>query len=172
MEMWRKINDRYEVSSIGNVRSLTVEGFDSRGRVRKKTGKNLKKVMKNDGYLVVNISGETKRVHRLVAEAFLENNNNFKCVNHIDGDRSNNNLENLEWCTHSWNNHHAYKLLGREPVKNIGANNGMSRKIIDDDTGIIYDSIKSAASAKQINRRTLNAMLTGQNKNKTKMRYL
>lgn len=47
------------------------------------------------------------RVHRLVAETFLENPNNYPCINHIDGNKQNNNISNLEWCTYAYNNAHA-----------------------------------------------------------------
>lgn len=55
----------------------------------------------------------SKTVHRLVAESFIPNPNNLPCVNHIDGDRSNNSVENLEWVSYSDNLHHAYDILKR-----------------------------------------------------------
>lgn len=59
------------------------------------------------------MSKYSKAVHRLVAETFIPNPNNFPCVNHIDGDRSNNSVENLEWVSYSDNLHHAYDILKR-----------------------------------------------------------
>ena len=50
-------------------------------------------------------------IHRLIAEYFIPNKHNYPCVNHIDGNKLNNSIENLEWCNHSKNNKHAY-LLG------------------------------------------------------------
>ena len=50
-----------------------------------------------------------KFVHRIVAETFIDNFNNYKCVNHINGIKSDNNVSNLEWVSHSINNSHAYK---------------------------------------------------------------
>ena len=66
------------------------------------------------GYLVAHLSKDNKAknilVHRLVAESFIPNPNKYPCVNHIDGNKQNNNINNLEWCTHSENDLHAYKI--------------------------------------------------------------
>ena len=81
-----------------------------------KTSESMKPVRKGDnghGYLQVQIMRNGKRytryVHRLVAECFVANPNGFTEINHIDGDKKNNNAENLEWCSHSENLRHAYK---------------------------------------------------------------
>ena len=79
--------------------------------------------LKMDGYLVVNLRKDNKpyqkRIHRLVAETYLPKPNNYKIVNHIDGDKQNNKLENLEWCTNADNINHALKtsLLKRNYKK-------------------------------------------------------
>ena len=52
-------------------------------------------------------------IHRLVAELFVPNPNNLQTVNHIDGDKTNNNVENLEWCSYSDNEIHSYQVLRR-----------------------------------------------------------
>ena len=57
------------------------------------------------------------RVHRLVAEAFVENPNNYPIINHIDGVKNNNHFSNLEWCTHSMNNKHAFDTKLKENKK-------------------------------------------------------
>ena len=63
---------------------------------------------KNDGYPFVHISGyNTMKVHRLVAEVYLENPNNYECINHINNNRSDNRVENLEWCTNQMNKIHS-----------------------------------------------------------------
>ena len=86
--------ENYEVSNLGNVRNI-------------KTNKILKGKI-DSGYHRVHLcnagKGQTKLVHRLVAETFLDNPDNKKCVDHIDNDRSNNNVINLRFATHSQNN--------------------------------------------------------------------
>lgn len=114
MEEYKKINgfDGYMVSNFGNVKSL------ERDVIRKsKFGKEyvyhlnekiLSKKIDSDGYELVNLyrngKSETLKVHRLVAEAFVDNPNSFPIINHKDCDRKNNMADNLEWCNYSYNN--------------------------------------------------------------------
>ena len=126
---WRNIpscDERYYVSSDGRV--LGANGL-------------LKPVRGKDGYLRCNIAQDGKfrlwLVHRLVAEAFIPNPDSKAEVNHIDGDKANNNVSNLEWVTREENIRHAHKVLrkmGDKPVLNA-------------DTGDIYASLTEAASA-------------------------
>ena len=67
------------------------------------------------GYRELILNGKNHRVHRLVAEAFIPNPNNLPCVNHIDGNKQNNSVKNLEWCTHSENMIHAYQTGLEQP---------------------------------------------------------
>lgn len=106
IENWihvRGYENHYLVSDLGNIKSL-----------KYKTEKIIKQtVSKKDGYCRVTLYGNKKRktflVHRLVASAFLINKENKKEVNHKDFDKTNNKLENLEWCTSSENSIHKYK---------------------------------------------------------------
>lgn len=92
---------------------MNIEGFENyevkpNGEVvNTKTGKVKKLVKDKDGYLLVQLwkNGKLKsfRVHRLVAQAFIPNPDNLPCVNHKDEDKTNNNVDNLEWCTHDYN---------------------------------------------------------------------
>jgi HNH endonuclease/NUMOD4 motif-containing protein len=114
-EIWKHYCERYEVSNLGNVRSLEVRVFDSRSRLRVRKGKQLK-FGYTCGYPVINLHGRVTYVHRMVCEAFLPNPNGYKYVNHMNGDRADNRVENLEWCTQSHNLKHSYRSLGRTPA--------------------------------------------------------
>lgn len=119
LEIWRDIkgtNGYYQVSSWGRVKSVDrcVIGSDGRQIMRK--GKLLSPYITKKGYLKValylNNNGEnTKfRIHRLVAETFIPNPQNLPEVNHIDGNKINNSVTNLEWCTGEYNREHAQML--------------------------------------------------------------
>lgn len=106
-EIWKDIKgyeDKYQVSNTGKVRSK--DRFDSAMRNRIK-GQIIKQVSSAHGYKRLNLCKNGKPrlwlVHRLVAEAFIPNPNNLPYINHKDENPSNNNVDNLEWCTHLYN---------------------------------------------------------------------
>lgn len=107
-EQWKVIEgfDLYEVSNTGKVRSKDRTTHNRNGSFIKK-GRILKPVDNGTGHLKVELKqdGRKKRayVHRLVAIAFIPNPEEKLFVNHIDNNPSNNNVENLEWCTHKEN---------------------------------------------------------------------
>ena len=133
-----KFNPKYIISNKGFVISLVRE-FHLLNIRRDKNGYT--------HYYIRDLStGKRKdfKGHRLVAEYFIDNPNNYPIVNHIDGNKANNHIENLEWCTHSQNNIHAYK-------------NGLSRSKKRQCTinGIDYESITEAANQLGVSRKTI-----------------
>lgn len=118
MEIWKDIlgyENEYEISSYGNVRAKYREFTGKDGKLKKYHPRYLKldsSVIKR-GYARVTLSKNYKterfQVHRLVAEHFISNPENKPFVNHIDNNGLNNNISNLEWCTHSENMIHAQK---------------------------------------------------------------
>lgn len=116
-EEWRPVKGYeglYEVSNMGRVKSL------HRSQII-----ILKQHVDHSGYMHVCLNKDgtpnTKRVHRLVAIAFIQNPNNYEIVNHKDGNKKNNTVDNLEWCTQSYNIKHAYhnSLMNRNKQKKI-----------------------------------------------------
>ena len=109
-EQWKDIKGyegKYQISNLGRVKSLDYH--------RSGKEKEIIPVLKKTGYYQVNLylNGryKTKRIHRLVAEAFVDNENNCSIVNHIDGDKTNNCASNLEWTTVQYNTWHATHII-------------------------------------------------------------
>lgn len=110
VEIWKDIDGYigiYQVSNMGNVRSLQREEFKCAQGYRARKGVELKLSQDQKGYLMVNLykngKGRSRRVHRLVAEAFIDNPMHLSEINHIDENKKNNVVSNLEWCTSSYN---------------------------------------------------------------------
>lgn len=107
-EVWKPFRDtRYDVSNKGRVRST--ERPDESGNIRKNQAGIMHQKVTKDGYAEVGIRGRSLRVHRMVAELFVDNdkhpNMDFSelVVDHIDNNRLNNGSENLQWLTNSEN---------------------------------------------------------------------
>lgn len=131
-EEWKNINSKYKISNHGNIFSEI-------------TDKYLKCNSLRGGYksLTMSIDGKSKafKVHQLVAKYFLNNKDNNKtCVNHKDGNKLNNHVDNLEWSTTRENNIHAFKF---------GLNHSTKRRVkqidLNNNTIKIYETIRGAS---------------------------
>lgn len=128
VEEWKSIKGYegyYEVSNFGNVRSLERIVTRSDGINQPVSARVLKLIIGSKGYFVVRLHkdgiGETKDVHRMIAISFIPNPYNKATVNHIDGNKINNNIKNLEWATYKENMRHAHDT-GLMPRSNCNKN--------------------------------------------------
>lgn len=146
IEVWKPVvgyEELYEVSNMGNVRSVDKTTRD--GRFWK--GRQLRKHYAGSGYVqtVLSVDGVYRHeyIHRLVANAFIPNPDNKPEVNHINGDKNNNSVENLEWVTKSENGLHSFRVLGRKPSYNNKGKASKRRKLNNDQLEIVRTSSKS-----------------------------
>ena len=152
----------YPLKGYENYYEITCSGI-----VRNSSTHKILRQENNKGYLRVALCKNNKiqkhLVHRLVANNFITNKEFKRYVNHIDGNKLNNTIDNLEWVTASENELHSYSVLNKI--------NPQRKLILNVDYGIFYDTIEDAAKSIGIKYKTLSAMLTGQNKNKTNLIY-
>ena len=170
-EIWKDIKgfeNLYQVSNYGKIKN-------SRNNKLLKTQKNIK------NYVVITLKNKEKKytlkVHRLVAQAFIENLLNKPQVNHIDGNKENNYVDNLEWVNNSENQYHAYKIglkkrkigIYREQLKS--ANEKRSIKIRDNFNNV-YFSIREASRKNNVTQWQIKTSLMKRKKINGKIYYL
>lgn len=147
MEVWKDIGGYekyYQVSNKGRVKKLEIKIKNELGRTRKYHERITKQRIRN-GYLYVELSknniAKKYSVHRLVALGFVENKENKKFVNHINGVKTDNNYKNLEWVTHKENIIHSHRI-GLRPKYHKG------KKVVQiDSDGYILKEFESVAQA-------------------------
>lgn len=124
-EIWKDIKGYeglYQISDLGRVKRLEGKRYDRNQILKERIVKTT--YPKNGWYPYLSLckNGVYKNfhIHRLVAEAFIPNPSNYPCVNHIDGNKQNNDISNLEWCTFQHNNIEAFRLrLNKGTIKAV-----------------------------------------------------
>jgi hypothetical protein len=167
MEVWADIEGfegYYQVSNLGNIRSLDRTIIQSNGQVRHFNGRVLKQKLDRYGYAVVMLRKRTEgvrksaTVHRLVAEAFIPNPDNKPTVNHKNGNKADNSAQNLEWSTRQENTAHAIRtgLIDiehfRKDITRL-ANEKRKKRVMQISNGnvvAVYDSVPEAAETMKI----------------------
>lgn len=143
-EIWKPVagfEGLYEVSNLGSVASLHYKGGDKRGLLKPKKH--------NCGYYSVCLCKDKRKydflIHRLVADTFIPNPNNFPQVNHKNEDKHDNRVKNLEWCTAQYNMTYGTGKQREAEKKRGKTNTGRSRPVIatlPDGTEELYPSMK------------------------------
>lgn len=156
MEEWKNIKGYegiYQISNLGRVKSLHNK-FGNKELIMKQN-------LKRNGYYQIRLkrNGIVKdcSVHRLVAEAFIENPNNYSCVNHIDENKANNYYKNLEWCSVLYNNTYGTRISRVSKALNKKVYQyDMNWKLIK-----IYDSCKEASKKNNISAGNISQCCNG-----------
>ncbi len=170
MEYWKNIEgyENYQVSNLGRIKSLSKE-INHGNYIEFSPEKLISTGVQTSGYnrCVLSLNGRKKYllVHRLVAAAFLENTENKKEVNHKNGIRTDNRIENLEWVTTSENHIHAFRVLSKKHPKHqkgkIGELCAHAKKVYCPTLQISFPSLKIACEQMGISKTSLSEACLG-----------
>lgn len=172
MEKICKYNELYVICNNGNIYSI---GKKERGGSINYRKKQLKSYDDGNGYFRIDITINGKRktfkVHRLVAEHFVENRENKPQVNHIDGNKSNNHYSNLEWCSAKENIIHAYKnglnishMTGKFDILHPNSIKIAQLSICGVNQINVFNSVSEASRQTKINRATISECINNKRK--------
>ena len=169
-EEWRDIKGfegYYQVSNLGQIRSVDRKIYQSHNQKDSNYKSKLRKpTVDKHGYLEINLCKGSKSkkylVHRLVANAFIPNPNNYPQVNHIDENKHNNFVDNLEWCTPKYNSNYGYR---KERIKKARTNNMYNQKAVKCiETGRIFINSYDAERKTGFKARSIRAVCEGKYK--------
>lgn len=173
MEEWRDVKGYegiYKISNQGRVKRLKCYRETVNGKTIPYKEKILKPQKQSTGYYTIWLcfTGVKKLapIHRLVASAFIPNPENKPCVNHKDGNKENNNVDNLEWCTYKENTRHAWDnnlSVVTDGLRKSASKNGIStsKKIVCLTNGKIYNSSAEAGRELGICNQNISKVLKG-----------
>ena len=169
IEIWKSVTGyegHYVISAIGIIKSINrIININNGFRIIQ--GKKLKTRNNSDGYVEVRLTKNGKTtttfIHILIAKAFIPNPFNKPEVNHLNGIKSDNRIQNLEWCTRMENMQHASRM---------GLLKRTYKQVIDNCTGRTYISSYEAAKDLNLEYTTLKNYLNGNRTNKTCLKYL
>lgn len=169
-EIWKAVKGyegTYEVSNLGNVKSLN-RIFVNNGAVQKIKGKTLHLCTAKNGYIIVNLAKITSYVHRLVCTAFIGEIPFKQTVNHKDGVKANNKVNNLEIMTYSENHKHAFDVLHRKPscmgLINTGSSKPVKRQELNGTTVEVFKSARDASRILGVSHKAISACCNGKRK--------
>jgi hypothetical protein len=155
-EVWKDVagySGLYQISNLGRVKSTEKLHRIGNGAYQPRPERIRVPRLNTDGYykLMLSKDGVKKMyaIHRLIAMAFIPNPESKPCINHKNGVKTDNRIENLEWCTYSENNFHKYRVLGYKDVKPVGKDHWKSMPVArlneHGETIETFDSITDAA---------------------------
>ena len=154
-EEWRKVKgfENYSISNYGRLKVKKPNGSE----------KICSQQKTDNGYYYFKLNGICKkqkmRIHRLVAIAFIDNINNYDQVNHKNGNKWDNRVENLEWCNNSMNIDHRVNVLGYKSGKKEVLKISLDGKLLEK-----YDSLEAAASANNVSKCNISSVCHGRMK--------